>query len=296
MADQKISDLTELTSGSMAPASDLLEAAISGDNRKIKPASLLGRTPSQETGSSYTFALSDAFRTKLFNSASAQVATIPPNSSVAFPIGTRIRLMRIGAGTVKFVPDTGVTLRLPTGIIPARTMGVHASMSANMVSGNPSSGRQVTFGAEVYDTDGFHDTVTNNGRLTIPANLGIKKIQITAIVYGIGVSTTNYTHITLWKNGALDLEMGSIYAGGGYIPNLSKSGISSCIPCADNDYYQIYYYSNDTSNNPTTDWTAFSLTVTEIDAQGWIAYQYGAVEIQKIGTDEWIVTDQSALG
>jgi hypothetical protein len=296
MADEKISDLTELTSGSMAPASDLLEAAISGDNRKIKPASLLGRTPSQETGSSYTFALSDAFLTKTFNSASAQVATIPPNSSVAFPIGTRIRLMRLGTGTVKFVPDTGVTLRLPTGIVPARTMGVHASMSANMSSGNPTSGREIPFGAEVYDTDGFHDTTTNNGRLTIPANLGIKKVQITAQAYGLGITQSAYSHITLWKNGALDTEVGSLYVGGGYIPNLSKNGMTACIPCDASDYFQIYYYSSDTSNQATTDWTAFSLTVTEIDAQGWIAYQYGSVEIQKIGTDEWIVIDQSALG
>lgn len=296
MTDQKITDLTELTSGSMAPASDLLEAVNSGVNKKLKPSSLMGRTPSQETGAAYTLALADAFKTKLFNSASAQVATIPTNAAVAFPIGTRVRLMRLGTGTVKFVPDSGVTLRLPTGIVPARTMGVLASMSSDMGAANPSAGRQITFNSEVYDTDGFHDTVTNNGRLTIPASLGITKIQATAIAYGLGISSTQYSHINLYKNGALDMSAGSFYMGGGYIPNLSKVGMSAILSCTAGDYYQLYYYSGDTSNNPTKDWTGFSLTVMEIDAQGWIAYQYGAVEIQKIGTDEWIVTDQSALG
>lgn len=294
MANEKITDLTELTDATMA--SDALEIVNSGASKYIKPSSLLGRTPSQETGAAYTLTRADAFRTKLFNSASAQVATIPLHNTVPIDIGTRIRLMRMGAGTVKVVPDVGVTLRLPTGIVPARTMGVHASMSANMASGNPTSGREIPFGAEVYDTDGFHDTVTNNGRLTIPANLGITKVQITAIAYGLGISQTQYSHITLWKNGALAVFKGSLYMGGGYVPNLSKTGITASVACSPSDYFQLYYYSGDTSNQATTDWTAFSLTVTEIDAQGWIAYQYGAIEIQKIDTDEWIVIDQSALG
>lgn len=59
---------------------------------------------------SYTLALADAGSIMEMNSASAQVFTIPPNSSVAFPIGTTIELVRLGAGTVTITPGAGVTI------------------------------------------------------------------------------------------------------------------------------------------------------------------------------------------
>lgn len=37
-----------------------------------------------------------------FNNAAAQTITVPPNSSVAFPIGTQIDLAQLGAGKVTF--------------------------------------------------------------------------------------------------------------------------------------------------------------------------------------------------
>ena len=68
---------------------------------------------------SYTLALVDAGAILEMNSASAQVFTIPPNSSVAFPIGTTVELVRIGAGSVTITPGTGVTL--PNSIETAGT-------------------------------------------------------------------------------------------------------------------------------------------------------------------------------
>ena len=37
-----------------------------------------------------------------FSNAAAQTVTVPPNSSVAFPIGTQIDCAQIGAGKVTF--------------------------------------------------------------------------------------------------------------------------------------------------------------------------------------------------
>jgi len=44
------------------------------------------------------------------SSGSANTLTIPANASVAFPIGTMIRVIQIGAGTTSITGDTGVTL------------------------------------------------------------------------------------------------------------------------------------------------------------------------------------------
>jgi hypothetical protein len=59
---------------------------------------------------SFTFALTDAQALVEVNSASAVTATIPPNASVAFPVGTTIEVLAYGAGTVTIAAGAGVTL------------------------------------------------------------------------------------------------------------------------------------------------------------------------------------------
>ncbi len=70
-----------------------------------------GATVSEETGTTYTFDLADSGTVIEFNNASAITATIPPNSSVAFPIGTWIELHQKGAGTLTVAAGSGVTLQ-----------------------------------------------------------------------------------------------------------------------------------------------------------------------------------------
>ena len=62
------------------------------------------------TGASKTLALSDANTFQRLNRASAQTITIPNNSSVAIPTGTRITLGRQGAGVPTIQGATGVSL------------------------------------------------------------------------------------------------------------------------------------------------------------------------------------------
>ena len=49
------------------------------------------------------------------NNTSAQSLTIPPNSSVAFPIGTQVQITQMG-GQVTMVAGSGVTLRYTPGL------------------------------------------------------------------------------------------------------------------------------------------------------------------------------------
>jgi len=63
-----------------------------------------------QAGTSYTAALTDANTYIQFTNASAVSFTIPPNASVAFPIGTVIEVEQAGAGALSFVAGSGVTL------------------------------------------------------------------------------------------------------------------------------------------------------------------------------------------
>ena len=65
--------------------------------------------PVNEQDVGYTFALSDAGKMVRANSAGAIAYTIPPNASVAFPVGTCIVARNVGAGVVTLTRGAGVT-------------------------------------------------------------------------------------------------------------------------------------------------------------------------------------------
>jgi hypothetical protein len=64
---------------------------------------------------SYTLVLSDAFKSVEMNVASANNLTVPPNSSVAFPVGTQIIVLQTGAGATTLVAGSGVTINSKLG-------------------------------------------------------------------------------------------------------------------------------------------------------------------------------------
>ena len=64
-----------------------------------------------QTTSAYTLLLSDQNKVIETNNASANTLTVPPNSSVAFPIGAIVYVTQLGAGQTTITPGSGVTLR-----------------------------------------------------------------------------------------------------------------------------------------------------------------------------------------
>lgn len=64
-----------------------------------------------QTGTTYTTVLADDGKLVTCDNAAAISVTIPPNSSVAYGIGTQINFMQLGAGQVTIVAGSGVTLR-----------------------------------------------------------------------------------------------------------------------------------------------------------------------------------------
>lgn len=59
---------------------------------------------------SYTAALTDAGKTVTMDVATANTVTIPPNSSVPFPNGSRFDIIQLNAGQTEIVAGVGVTI------------------------------------------------------------------------------------------------------------------------------------------------------------------------------------------
>ena len=65
---------------------------------------------------SYTLVLADGKNTYVrMNVASANDLTVPPNASVAFPVGTVVTGRSVGAGQTTIVAGVGVTINAPNG-------------------------------------------------------------------------------------------------------------------------------------------------------------------------------------
>ena len=63
-----------------------------------------------QTGTTYTFVLADAGKMVTSSNGSAQTVTVPPNSSVAFAIGTQIIVQNIGSANATLAQGSGVTI------------------------------------------------------------------------------------------------------------------------------------------------------------------------------------------
>ena len=63
-----------------------------------------------QTGTTYTTVLADNGKLVTQSNASAITTTIPPNSSVAYPVGAQINVVQTGAGQVSFAQGAGVTI------------------------------------------------------------------------------------------------------------------------------------------------------------------------------------------
>ena len=63
-----------------------------------------------QTGTTYTTVLADDGKLVTCDNAASIALTIPPNSSVAYGIGTQINIAQLGAGPVTITDGAGVTL------------------------------------------------------------------------------------------------------------------------------------------------------------------------------------------
>ena len=74
------------------------------------------RIPANEQTASYTLVLSDVGKIVEMNVASANNLTVPPNSSVTFPIGSTISVLQTGSGQTTILAGSGVTINGTPGL------------------------------------------------------------------------------------------------------------------------------------------------------------------------------------
>ena len=109
MVDRALTDTTTVTWGYSTSGQAKANVVLAG----IKPAA-----PNTQTAS-YTAVLTDSASVTSaveMNVDTANTFTVPPNSSVSFPIGDSINVVQYGAGQSTVTPGSGVTIRAANGL------------------------------------------------------------------------------------------------------------------------------------------------------------------------------------
>lgn len=98
--------------GSFATVWDVLSSVgATGATGATGPSGAAFDSINAQTGTTYTFVIGDADTVYVtLSNASAITLTVPPNSSVAFDIGTALTFEQTGAGAVTVAPGSGVTI------------------------------------------------------------------------------------------------------------------------------------------------------------------------------------------
>jgi hypothetical protein len=83
-----------------------------------------------QTGTTYTFVLTDNGKLVTASNAAAQTYSIPTNASVAYPIGTQINIIQIGAGQVTINAVTSGTTTISSTGATATAPNLRAQFSS----------------------------------------------------------------------------------------------------------------------------------------------------------------------
>lgn len=225
-------------------------------------------TVSQKTAS-YVLVAADAGTRIEMNAAGSTTVTV---NTGLFTAGDSVIIQNIGAGTCTVTAGTatvnkatnaslalaqyqGGTLYFvsaSSAIFFPFDVGSAASSSAVGVSlynttdqtVNNNATTLIAWNSETFDTDGFHDTATNNSRITIPSGKAGKYL-LNVIITWQG-NTTGNRRIIVYKNGAQittnTTTIHSVVDTG--TANSNTNFHTNVLDLAVGDYIQIYVFQN----------------------------------------------------
>ena len=103
-------DSAQATGTKWAAVGDVTLTGTQTLTNKTLTAPIVTMSVNAQTGTTYTFVASDASALVTASNASAQTYTIPPNSSVAYAVGSQISIIQIGTGQPTIQGGAGVTV------------------------------------------------------------------------------------------------------------------------------------------------------------------------------------------
>lgn len=112
----KIHSIVNLFDKDTAPTAALRFWVYNSGTGVFVPSALLSSdiptiTTESVSGTTYTLVLADAGKLKETTNVAAVTLTVPPNSSVAFAVGTQVALRQYGTGQITVAAGVGVTIR-----------------------------------------------------------------------------------------------------------------------------------------------------------------------------------------
>ena len=114
----KLENVVEDTTPQLGGDLDLNSSDITGTgNINITGNAVAQSALNAQTGASYTLALTDASKLVTMSNGSSNTLTIPPNSSVAFPVGTKVDIAQLGAGQTTVAAGAGVTVNATPSLL-----------------------------------------------------------------------------------------------------------------------------------------------------------------------------------
>jgi hypothetical protein len=151
------------------------------------------------------------------------------NTNTRLGIGSTGQVLTVAGGVPSWAsPATGSTY---VGASVTKTAAQSTTSGATTL---------LTWDAETFDTNGFHDNVTNNSRLTIPTGFGGKYLIASNLYPATGAG---FREIGLYKNNSL---IQSFYAV--VDTNYSSIVLSTVVSVVAGDYLELKFYQNSGGN------------------------------------------------
>ena len=153
----------------------------------------VGRGINAQTAS-YTGVLTDAGKTVTMTNAGATTFTVPANASVAYPTGTRINILNLGAGACTPTAGAGVTI---SGTITALATNQFAELIKTATNtwsymppgGSPTSGTAAVSTGQSTTSTSYTDLATAGPAVTITT--GTKALVIVTARISSSLSSYN---------------------------------------------------------------------------------------------------------
>jgi hypothetical protein len=109
--------------------------------------------------------------------------------------------------------------------------------AADQTTANYTAGALVAWDEESYDVGGWHDNVTNNTRLTVPA--GVTRVRLNLSLLITAISGDVFVQVLLYKNGAIVDGGGSLLADAAGLAY--RGGLTSAVLAVTaGDYFEVH--------------------------------------------------------